>query len=246
MPSQVPSPTEAPPGPEVPAPPLAKVEPPMEPGQLRPARSTAEGVQRKVEPEERAAGLEEEVLARAVSRARLPLTEPLSPASDLGRIGLPARSATLPQVQARFADERGQARFADERVQARFADERGQARFEDEGVVMPVSKPVPARAEPARAGPARPPAWGGEFPLPPVSRPASAALIQRQPVVPSVDLAAAARGTDVVQRAIEMPPETGLATEEEGSELDLDHLARQVYPLIKRMLAVERERRSAR
>jgi hypothetical protein len=113
-------------------------------------------------------------------------------------------------------------------------------------VVTPVSKPVPARAEPARAGLARPPAWGGEFLLPPVSRPAPAALIQRQPVAPSVDLTVAAQGADVVQRAVETPPETGLTTEEEGSELDLDHLARQVYPLIKRMLAVERERRSAR
>ncbi len=139
-----------------------------------------------------------------------------------------------------------QARFEDERVQARFEDERVQVRFEDRGVVMPVSKPVPARAEPARAGPARPPAWGGEFPLPPVSRLAPAALIQRQPVAPSVDLTVATQGADVVQRAVETPPETGLTTEEEGSELDLDHLARQVYPLIKRMLAVERERRSAR
>jgi hypothetical protein len=235
MPSQVPSPTEAPPGPEVPAPPLAEVEPPMEPGQLQPAwsadvPSVAEGVQRKLEPEERAAGLGEEVLARAASRARLPLTEPLSPASDLGRTGPPAQTTTLPRAQ----------------VQARFADERGQACFEDEGVVMPVSKPVPARAEPARAGPARPPAWGGEFPLPPVSWPAPAALIQRQPAAPSVDLTVATRGVDVVQRAVETPPETGLTTEEEGPELDLDHLARQVYPFIKRMLAVERERRSAR
>jgi hypothetical protein len=244
MPSQVPAPTEPPPGPEVPAPPLAEVEPPMEPGQLRPARSAdvpsvAEGVQRESEPEERAAGLGEEVLARAASRARLPLTEPLRPASGLGRTGPPAQMAIPPRAQV-------QARFEDERVQARFEDERVQARFEDEGVVMPVSKPVPARVEPARAGPARPPAWGGEFPLPPVSRPAPAALIQRQPVAPSVDLTVAAQGADVVQRAVETPPETGLTTEEEGSELDLDHLARQVYPLIKRMLAVERERRSAR
>jgi hypothetical protein len=150
------------------------------------------------------------------------------------------------RVQARFADERVQVRFADERVQARFEDERVQARFADRGVVMPVSKLVPGRAEPAHAGPARPPAWGGEFPLPPVSRPAPATLIQRQPVVPSVDLAAAARGAEFVQRAVELPPETGLTPRGEGPELDLDHLARQVYPLIKRMLAVERERRSAR
>ena len=230
MPSQVPSPTEAPPGPEVPEPPLAAVEPPMEPGQLRPARSSAEGVQRKVEPEEPAPGLEEEILARAASSARLSLTEPLSPASGLGRTGPPAQTTTLPRAQ----------------VQARFEDELVQARFADEGVVMPVSKPAPARAEPAHAGPARPPAWGGQFPLPPVSRPAPAALIQRQPVAPSVDLTVAARGVEVVQRAVETPPERGTTSEEEGPELDLDHLARQVYPLIKRMLAVERERRSAR
>jgi hypothetical protein len=42
----------------------------------------------------------------------------------------------------------------------------------------------------------------------------------------------------------EATPETGEESAETGA--DLDHLARQIYPLIKRMLAVERERRSGR
>jgi hypothetical protein len=46
----------------------------------------------------------------------------------------------------------------------------------------------------------------------------------------------------VVQRS-------GLSVDEGGVEqqsLDLDNLAREIYPLVKRMLAVERERRPFR
>jgi hypothetical protein len=45
----------------------------------------------------------------------------------------------------------------------------------------------------------------------------------------------------VVQRAEEEPPEAGPA-EEPAPGLNLDDLARQIFPLIKRKLAVERER----
>jgi hypothetical protein len=56
----------------------------------------------------------------------------------------------------------------------------------------------------------------------------------------------AAQGKEIVQRSIVTQPEKGRAAEEEEPELDLDDLAREVYPLIKRMLAIERERMPAR
>ncbi len=49
-------------------------------------------------------------------------------------------------------------------------------------------------------------------------------------------------GQSVVQR-VELAPST---VEEKEEQPDLDQLARQVYPLIKRMLAIERERLSSR
>jgi hypothetical protein len=52
--------------------------------------------------------------------------------------------------------------------------------------------------------------------------------------------------TGLIQRV----EETGMPFSEEAespaAELDLDGLARQVYPLVKRMLAVERDRRPFR
>ncbi|MBI1878920.1 MAG: hypothetical protein HYR94_12005, partial [Chloroflexi bacterium] len=82
-------------------------------------------------------------------------------------------------------------------------------------------------------------ARGSELPLPPVSRPVSPASVQRQ-VDSSLEVAMNAQPTNLVQRVEETPPAV------ESSQVDLDHLAQQVYPLIKRMLAVERERRSSR
>jgi hypothetical protein len=49
------------------------------------------------------------------------------------------------------------------------------------------------------------------------------------------------RQEETTAETAEAAPET-----ERPAEQDLDHLARQIYPLIKRMLAIERERSSAR
>jgi hypothetical protein len=49
-------------------------------------------------------------------------------------------------------------------------------------------------------------------------------------------------GAQVVQRAVEEKPVTGKAPATAAEEPNLDDLARQVFPLIKRMLAIERER----
>ncbi len=53
-------------------------------------------------------------------------------------------------------------------------------------------------------------------------------------------------GIGVVQRVEEAETIAGQPPEEGEEEMDLDKLARQVYPIIRRLLAVERERRSAR
>ena len=47
----------------------------------------------------------------------------------------------------------------------------------------------------------------------------------------------------VVQRAMEAPPESSEATEKQSKPPDLEAMARQILPMVKRMLMVERERR---
>ena len=74
------------------------------------------------------------------------------------------------------------------------------------------------------------------MPLPPIM------TIQRQPTTSTVGTVSI--GT--VQRVETGPPETTRQKEEKKSEQDLDKLAREVYPHIVRMLAVERERRIGR
>jgi hypothetical protein len=98
------------------------------------------------------------------------------------------------------------------------------------------------------------------LPVSPTGRPASAERVQRQPVTSPMDtwegeeeLVEAAGEEEGLPEAEEMEDVEGyLPTEEEEEEEleeekpeekpDLDRLARQVYPFIKRLLAVERER----
>jgi hypothetical protein len=72
-------------------------------------------------------------------------------------------------------------------------------------------------------------------------------MIQREALAISMDLAPPPRRVDVVQRAL-VEEETSVSEVPGGEqpEANLDELARQIYPLIKRMLAVERERRFSR
>jgi len=104
-----------------------------------------------------------------------------------------------------------------------------QARFEEAG---------------AEAGPSR--IVTGELPLPPAPRPAWAEMLQPQPSAAASDLAMQPEGIAVVQRVEEAETIASQPPEEGEEEMDLDKLARQVYPIIKRLLAVERERRSTR
>jgi hypothetical protein len=142
-----------------------------------------------------------------------------------------------------------------------------QARFEEEaeagGRFRPYVPPGPLPGalplwEPSRetapgvgVGPRAARAFGGEPTLHPVSRPAAAELmhgLRRQPLDVALGLPLVSPGIQVVQRDVVETPEVP-ETPEAGEEMpgpDLDDLARQVYPLIKRMLAIERERRLGR
>ena len=74
-----------------------------------------------------------------------------------------------------------------------------------------------------------------------------ALVVQRQAVeVPAGPPEPSPAGAGLAQRVSLGPPETGIRSRDEEPRLDLDDLARQVYPFIKRMVAVERERRLSR
>jgi hypothetical protein len=78
-------------------------------------------------------------------------------------------------------------------------------------------------------------------------QPTREAIIQRQTSIPGVAIAisrAEAGEAAGVQRTEEEGVEAGAEARDE--EQDLDRLARDVYPLVKRLLAIERERRAGR
>jgi hypothetical protein len=79
-----------------------------------------------------------------------------------------------------------------------------------------------------------------------VSHAVPAGLVQRQPLAISPALDTAARGIEIVQRVETPPAAAAEPPAAEAPQPNLDDLARQIYPLIKRMLAVERERRPVR
>jgi hypothetical protein len=114
-----------------------------------------------------------------------------------------------------------------------------------EGVRAPLSarlEPgVPIDRKPGVSSPAV------QAPVQPVVQPVREPIIQRQPAVPGAAIAvlpAEAGEAADVQRAEVEDEEPGTPTQQE--EQDLDRLAREVYPLVKRLLAVERERRTGR
>jgi hypothetical protein len=69
------------------------------------------------------------------------------------------------------------------------------------------------------------------------------AIVQRQPSAVPIVSHPDVGETAAVQRAEEEPYAEGQGQDEEK---DLDRLARDVYPLVKRLLAIERERRTGR
>ena len=238
---------------EVAASPEASEAPPV---QRRPVEETpapapavaAEGaappVQRQIAPTEGGAGLEDRVLARAASRAHLPINEPLRPAVSLepepGRLQTAEGAGRTPEPTPSQATR---TRLPAQMTTLRMPQAQVQRHLEEERAGAPPAPPV-------QAAPVRPQAAGSELPLPPVSRALPTGLIQRQPARVSTGLTSAPQGVGMVQRAAtsqaesaSQAAETG-PVEAEAPEPDLNSLARQIYPLIKRMLTVERERRS--
>ncbi len=252
-----------------PVPPLAETTPQKQAAAPTPPTAPPH-VQRQIGPEERptrarrretAAELGEEVLARAASRTHLPLIESGPPTvvrDDSARITPPEA-----RVQARF--EKGP--FGGEDAATEPAVERTRLYTPSSPAAraaqLPLREPVtvttqaptislarspetsftPAHADPhqgMKEGTGAQRKGGGqalvaELPLAPPQ------VVQRQP-----SPAVVGEG-GWVQREVKATPATGQAAEkEEKSAPDLDHLARQVYPILKRMLAVERERRSGR
>jgi hypothetical protein len=203
-------------------------------------------VQRQAGFDEPADRLQDEIWARAASRAHMPLIEPSWPVSRFGpeRDGIEtakvpgdlrsvARTAILPQAQIEHQHSAGR---VDEETETSSHEQLVLDHLRPGVEEMPLRGPVTERIEPTSA---EFPPLADELPLPSPSP----GVVQRQ--------ASSLAGPEVIFRQEEAtagPPEATPETGEESTETgaDLDHLARQIYPLIKRMLAVERERRSGR
>ena len=110
---------------------------------------------------------------------------------------------------------------------------------------LPLRAPIQPVMEGTHAVPEAPQPGQAGLPVAPVGGFAAEALVQRLPlaVVPRPETEST--GAILVQRQDGTGPATSAAPAEKA-EPDLDQLARQVYPLVKRMLAVERERRFSR
>jgi hypothetical protein len=165
--------------------------------------------------------LEEEVLARAELRAHLPLTEPLRPARGV-------------EPEEEHVEAPKDLRKPPPATQIRPSTH------------MPVLRPPQVRFEgEAEVGVAQ--ARSDGLPLPPTPQLPTGEMLQREALAISMDLAPPPRRVEVVQRAEEELITSDVSGEgKETKELNLDDLARQIYPLIKRMLAVDRERRFSR
>lgn len=238
-----------------PALPPEKARPPF-PSQDAESLQPMEGIEGPpVEPQ---TGLEERILARADARARLPLTSPRTALARMPEEGTaPGPAPAAPGPAPRILPVEQTAILAQARIQTRLeeaptmpGDRVGmgesvpelQARLAlRERPALPLRQPAPVIGFAAGVGPG----WTGQgrevLPLPPVIRRTPADQVQRLPMV--------APAAPVVQRLTE------LEQEEVGSEwmsqgepaekkqkVDLDKIARAVYPLVKRMVAIERER----
>ena len=158
---------------------------------------------------------------------------------QLGEPPSPAGAAPLPDQTATNISDRILARVVGhEHIPA--------AKLPD----LPLHQPVPQRVSAPEAKAASQ-LVKSEFvaavPAPPVSVPAITPAIQRtpEPVIQRTptEPSTTSQEAGFIQRVESGPAEPG---PEAPEPVDLDNLARQVYPIIKHMLAVERERRSFR
>ncbi len=212
-------------------------------------------VQRTSAPGEPAAGLEGEIVARAASRTHLPLVEPPHPAQVQAIQTKPVeQTAILPQARGQ-AGPQGSLDLPAPALSSRPGTSTG-------------GLPAQTGWTQAAAGelPLPPPLQRSAAPARPASTTPST-LIQRQPEPSAPSPIVTARpepwGERIVQRdggeegspslptgvegsspATVTPPQP--AEEQSTQSPNLDRLAHQIYPLIKRMLAVERERKWGR
>ena len=221
----------------------------------QPAIEKARPARDAVPKAESGSGLTEKLLARATSRAHLPLVEPRQ------------RPARGPDHEGPAVDQAG-ARDAGPASQdvpragldgaASLRQPGGQDRIGRWPAKRPKldlprwAEPGPPSARPAERLPTaesvalseRPSSGRSSEPAPSVAPPAHVASSQAVQRLPLAAPPAAPRPeATVIQRAQE--PEVGDSPEPEAEQpvdWDLDGLARRVYPLIRQMLAIERER----
>jgi hypothetical protein len=113
-----------------------------------------------------------------------------------------------------------------------------------ESLPLPIPAAIQRRGDPSSASSPQP--EQAALPLPPLLR-SPVAVDQGNS---AVDIDSVANLGPTIQRALDLDGEGAMSevlyeaqSEQQSSEPDLDQLARQVYPFIKRLLAVERERR---
>jgi hypothetical protein len=206
--------------------------------------------------------LDEKLIARAVSRERLPLTErrwpplvsePAEESSERSVRSLPSgrpsgglaplvQKAILPQAPVRPPYEEAAAGWPPlEWVAAQVP-----ATPSSGTTALPLTPGVDLQRQVAPqlegasgVGATELVSVARPLPLPPVSRLTAVPQAQRMPLLQEQELT----GPGVVQRAGEEESAPGKTPgPEKQTEPDLDDLARKVYPLIKRMIAIERER----
>jgi hypothetical protein len=114
--------------------------------------------------------------------------------------------------------------------------------------VAPDSEPVTAPSSPSASAGAAPLTAPSFTPgVAPAIQRMPTPVIQRTPSEGGADISSAETG--FIQRVETVPEAAALAAkqpEATAAPVDLDQLARQVYPLIKRLIAIERERRAFR
>ncbi len=189
--------------------------------------------------------LNKNILAKADIGSRLPLTKPLSgPRSNMTQTkSAVQRMAALPQV--RPDEDKPEPEYPATLPNALPISRKGAVGTSAEDSTLPLAPPVRIEVVPAKQH------RGQETSLSRLRRSSASPLIQRQPIsqttTPSGTVATPS--PDVIQRAnegetVEPPAQPAAPPTQAAPAADLDKLARQILPEIKRMLARERDRLS--
>lgn len=174
-----------------------------------------------------------QILAKATSGVQLPLIKPPAARPDLNREQPGAPMPALPQarVQRQLAEKSG--------IEASAGPQPTEVTTPPASPAAPLPLARPARIEIV------PPGGGGSAGRPPARTAAAPGAIQRQPapVAPAPETRSTIEAPDIIQRE---PEEQVFSASNKSSpqsqNADLDKLARQILPEIKRLLARERDR----